>query len=93
MLESVLSAMFERAADAAFVVSDDGEIHPWNKAAERHSGFSPNKVLNKACCEVLQEVAPPRRPRIPQKVQSDGVHRQRYSFQERGHPHRVLSNR
>jgi hypothetical protein len=42
MLESVLSAMFERAADAAFDISDYGEIHPWNEAAERRSGFAAN---------------------------------------------------
>ena len=42
MLESVLSAMFERAADAAFVISDEREIHPWNEAAERRSGFAAN---------------------------------------------------
>ena len=42
MLESELSTMFERTTDAAFVISDDGEIHPWNEAAERRSGFAAN---------------------------------------------------
>ena len=62
MLEGELSTMFERTTDAVFVISDDGEIHPWNKAAERHSGFSPNKVLNKACCHRQGRSGPERDP-------------------------------
>jgi PAS domain S-box-containing protein len=54
MLESELFTMLERTADAAFIISDDGEIHSWNKAAERLFGFPAEEVRNKTCFEVLQ---------------------------------------
>ena len=54
MLESELFTMLERTADAAFAISEDGEIHSWNKAAERLFGFPADEVRNKTCFEVLQ---------------------------------------
>jgi PAS domain S-box-containing protein len=54
MLESELFTMLERTADAAFAISEDGEIHSWNKAAERLFGFPADEVLRKTCFEVLQ---------------------------------------
>ena len=54
MLESELFTMLERTADAAFAISEDGEIHFWNKAAERLFGFPADEVLRKTCFEVLQ---------------------------------------
>jgi PAS domain S-box-containing protein len=54
ILESELFALLERAADAAFVVSDDGEIQFWNKAAERLFGYSPQEVRHKSCFQILQ---------------------------------------
>ncbi len=58
MLESELFALLERTADAAFAVSEDGEIEYWNKAAERLFGYSADQVKHKSCYEVLQGVGP-----------------------------------
>lgn len=38
MLESEIFALLERTTDAAFAISEDGEIEYWNKAAERLFG-------------------------------------------------------
>ena len=46
--------MLEGTADAAFVVTLEGEICFWNAAAERLFGYAPADVLNKTCHEVLQ---------------------------------------
>lgn len=54
MLESELFALLERTADAAFVVSDDGEIQFWSKAAEHLFGYSPEEVRHKSCFQILQ---------------------------------------
>ena len=35
MLETELFALLERTADAAFVVTEQGEIRSWNKSAEK----------------------------------------------------------
>jgi PAS domain S-box-containing protein len=44
----------ERAADAAFVVTLDGEICFWNAAAEDIFEFTASEVLNRTCHDVLQ---------------------------------------
>ena len=54
MLENELFALLERTADAAFVVSDDGDIQFWNRAAERLFGYSSEDVRHKSCYQVLQ---------------------------------------
>jgi len=40
MLESELFAFLENAADAVFVMTDQGEIRFWNKSAEKLLGYS-----------------------------------------------------
>lgn len=58
MLETELFALLERTADAAFAVSEDGEIGYWNKSAERLFGYSVDQVKHKSCYQVLQGVGP-----------------------------------
>lgn len=54
MFETELFAFLERTTDAAFAVSEDGQIHFWNKAAEKLLGYSAEDVMSKTCFEVLQ---------------------------------------
>ena len=49
MLESELFAFLEGTTDAAFSVSEQGEILSWNRAAERLFGYSSSEVLGKSC--------------------------------------------
>ena len=58
MLEKELFVLLERTADAAFVLSDIGEIRYWNKAAERLLGYTAEDVRDKSCHEVLQGIGP-----------------------------------
>lgn len=58
MLETELFALLERTADAAFAISEDGEIQYWNKAAERLFGYPAEQVRHKTCYEVLQGTGP-----------------------------------
>ena len=53
MLESELFAFLEGTTDAAFSVSEQGEILSWNGAAERLFGYSSSEVLGKSCFQVL----------------------------------------
>ena len=53
MLESELFALLERTPDATFVVSDDGKIQFWSKAAQHLFGYSPEEVQHKSCFQVL----------------------------------------
>jgi PAS domain S-box-containing protein len=46
--------LFEGTADAAFVVTSEGEICFWNAAAERLFGYTAEAVLNKTCHDVLK---------------------------------------
>ncbi len=46
--------LFEGTADAAFVVTLEGEICFWNAAAERLFGYTAANVLNKTCHNVLK---------------------------------------
>lgn len=54
MLESELFALLGHTADAVFVVSDQGEIAFWNKAAERLIGYPAEEVKGKTCYQVLR---------------------------------------
>jgi PAS domain S-box-containing protein len=54
MLETELFAFLEHTTDAAFAVGEDGQIHFWNKAAEKLLGYSAEDVVHKTCFEVLQ---------------------------------------
>jgi PAS domain S-box-containing protein len=56
MLESELFAFLNRTADAVFVISEQGEIKYWNKAAERLFGYPADEVKNKTCYQVFQGI-------------------------------------
>ena len=45
--------LLEGTADAAFVVTVEGEICFWNAAAERLTGYTSADILGKTCDEVL----------------------------------------
>jgi PAS domain S-box-containing protein len=45
MLETELFALLEHTADAAYTVTQDGEICSWNRAAERLFGYPASEVL------------------------------------------------
>ena len=53
MLESELFALLEQTADAAYAVTDAGEICSWNRAAERLFGYPAGEVLRRDIDEVL----------------------------------------
>jgi PAS domain S-box-containing protein len=53
MLETELFALLERTADAAYVVTESGEIRAWNHAAERLFGYPAAEVLRQNIDEVL----------------------------------------
>ena len=42
------------AADGAFIVDEDLQIHIWNKAAEDILGFDNNEVVGQLCYQVLE---------------------------------------
>ena len=54
MLESELFALLEQTADAAYAVTDAGEICSWNGAAERLFGYPAGEVLRRNIDEVLE---------------------------------------
>lgn len=54
MLAGDVYKLLEGTADAAFVVTLEGEICFWNHAAERLFGYNATEVLNKTCHGVLQ---------------------------------------
>ena len=58
MLELELFSLLEGTSDAAFTVTDQGEICSWNKAAEKLFGYSAAEALNKTCGNVLQGLGP-----------------------------------
>ena len=45
MLEAQLFALLEQTGDAAYTVSEAGEICSWNRAAERLFGYPAGEVL------------------------------------------------
>ena len=53
MLETELFAFLERTSDAAFAVTEQGEICSWNQAAERIFGYAAEEALNRTCFELL----------------------------------------
>jgi DNA-binding CsgD family transcriptional regulator len=53
MLETEMFAFFERTADSAFTVTDQGEICSWNRSAEELFGYRQTDVLTRTCHEVL----------------------------------------
>lgn len=58
MLELELFKLLEGTSDAAFTITDQGEICSWNKAAEKLFGYSAAEALNKTCGSVLQGRGP-----------------------------------
>ncbi len=53
MLESELFHFLEGTADAAFTLTEQGEILSWNKAAEKLFGYSRGEALHHSCYEIL----------------------------------------
>jgi PAS domain S-box-containing protein len=52
-LESELFALLEQTADAAYTVTEAGEICSWNRAAEQLFGYPANEVLRRHIDDVL----------------------------------------
>ena len=53
MLEPELFALLEQTADAAYTVTEGGEICSWNRAAEQLFGYPANEVLRRHIDDVL----------------------------------------
>lgn len=53
MLEPELFALFEHTADAAYAVTEEGEIVSWNAAAEQLFGYAAKEVLHRNVAEVF----------------------------------------
>src|SRR5438046_9867679 len=53
MLETELFALLEETADAAYTVTEGGEICSWNGAAELLFGYPASEVLHRIIDEVL----------------------------------------
>ena len=53
MLEPELFALLEQTADAAYTVTEQGEICSWNRSAERLFGYPADEVLGRHIEEVL----------------------------------------
>ncbi len=53
MLESELFRLLEGTADAAFTVTDEGEIVSWNRGAQKLFGYAPQDALRHSCYEIL----------------------------------------
>ena len=58
MLEQELFDLLEGTADAAFTVTEQGEICSWNKAAERIFGFGKAEALQNGCQSLLRGRGP-----------------------------------
>lgn len=58
MLESELFALLEGTADAAFTVTEEGEILSWNRGAEKLFGYPRTSVIHKTCYEILEGMGP-----------------------------------
>lgn len=54
MLETELFTLLEQTADAAYTVTEGGEICSWNGAAERLFGYLASDVLGRNIDDVLQ---------------------------------------
>jgi len=54
MLETELFALLEETADAAYTVTEGGEICSWNGAAELLFGYPASEVLHRNIDEVLE---------------------------------------
>ena len=54
MLERELFRLLEGTADPAFSVDAQGLICSWNRAAERHFGFTASEILQKPCASLFR---------------------------------------
>ena len=54
MLEQELFDLLSRTSDAAFAITDLGEVCLWNKGAERLFGYSAADAIKKNCQSLLQ---------------------------------------
>jgi PAS domain S-box-containing protein len=54
MLETELFALLEQTADAAYTVTEEGEICSWNAAAERLLGYTAGEVVGRNIDELLE---------------------------------------
>lgn len=50
---AALDQALARAGDGVSVVSSDGRILLWNRAAERILGYSAREVAGRSCCEIF----------------------------------------
>ena len=48
-----LDQMLARSGDGVLVVSADGRVILWNRAAERILGYTAREVVGRQCCDVL----------------------------------------
>jgi PAS domain S-box-containing protein len=58
MLESELFNLLQHTSDAAFSVTEEGEIVSWNRAAEKLFGHPAAEVVHKTCYEILEGMGP-----------------------------------
>jgi PAS domain S-box-containing protein len=58
LLEQELFDLLEGTSDAAFAMTDQGEICSWNKAAEKLFGYSAAEALNKTSQGILHGRGP-----------------------------------
>ena len=54
MLAAEVFKLLEGTADAAFVVTSEGEIRFWNRAAEQLFGYRAVEIRNKTCHDILR---------------------------------------
>jgi len=54
MLEFELFALLEQTADAAYTVTEDGEIRSWNRAAERLLGYAASEMVGRHVDDALE---------------------------------------
>jgi PAS domain S-box-containing protein len=54
MTEDELFRFLENTADAAFAVTEIGEIRSWNRAAERLFGYRAAEAIGRCCQDVLK---------------------------------------
>lgn len=53
MLEAELFSLLEHTSDAAFAVTEEGEIRSWNTAAQKLFGYSAAEAVARTCHELL----------------------------------------
>jgi len=53
MLDAELFALLENTGDAAFAVTEQGEICSWNRSAEALFGYPIHEALHRGCRQVL----------------------------------------